>query len=175
MTAREIALKALYSIEKDGAYTNKALSDALDADGISVADKGFVTELIYGIISNKAAIDYIISKFSKVKIKKMTLWVLSILRMGIYQIYYMDKIPQSAACNEAVKLAKKYSHGAVAGFVNGVLRSAARAKEEFSFPKTGDAVKDMSLEYSYPEWMTKRIAEEYGAERTKELFEDLES
>ncbi len=172
MEAREVALKALYSIEKEGAYTNKALSEALNTDCISAVDKGFVTELIYGIVANKAAVDYIISRFSKVKIKKMTPWVLNILRMGIYQIFYMNRIPQSAACNESVKLAKRYSHGAGAGFVNGVLRSAARAKEEFSFPKTDDAVNDLSLEYSYPEWMTKRIALEYGIERTKELFEE---
>lgn len=172
MTARELALKALCSIEQSGTYTNKALSDALNKDDLSTADKGFVTELIYGVVSNKTAVDYIISRFSKIKLKKMTTWVLNILRMGIYQIYYMDKIPESAACNEAVKLAKKYSHGAGAGFVNGVLRSAVRAKAEFSFPKTGDAVNDLSLEFSYPEWMTRRIAAEYGEARTKELFEE---
>lgn len=170
MTARELALKALYSIEQSGSYTNKALSDALNRDDLSTADKGFVTELIYGVVSNKIAVDYIISRFSKIKLKKMTPWVLNILRMGIYQIYYMDKIPQSAACNEAVKLAKKYSHGAGSGFVNGVLRSAARSKAEFTFPKTDNKIADLSLEYSYPEWMTQKIAEEYGFDRTGQLF-----
>jgi 16S rRNA (cytosine967-C5)-methyltransferase len=172
MTAREAALKALYSIEVSGAYTNAALKEALSRDGLSVRDKGFVTELIYGVVSNKTAIDYIISRFSKIKIKKMTPWVLNILRMGIYQIYYMDKIPHSAACNEAVILAKKYSHGAGAGFVNGVLRTGARELDGFSFPKTGDKVRDLSLEYSYPEWITKRLCEEYGEDRCEELFKE---
>ncbi len=170
MTAREVALKALYSIEKSGAYTNAALKEALSVDDLSAQDKGLITELIYGVISNKSAIDYIIMQFSKIKIKKMTLWVLSILRMGIFQIYYMDKIPHSAACNESVKLAKKYSHGAGAGFVNGVLRSAARGYDDFKFPVTDNAVKDLSLEYSYPEWITEKIIEEYGETKCRELY-----
>ena len=155
MTARESALRALHSIDTQGTYTNAALKQALSVDGMSSADKGLVTEIIYGVVSNKTAIDYIISQFSKVKLKKMSPWVLAILRMGVFQIFYMDKIPHSAACNEAVKLAKKYSHGAGAGFVNGVLRSVARSSKDFVFPKTGNLVADLSLEYSYPEWMTK--------------------
>ncbi|MBE7031348.1 MAG: 16S rRNA (cytosine(967)-C(5))-methyltransferase RsmB [Ruminococcaceae bacterium] len=170
MTARESALRALHSIDTQSAYVNAALKQALSVDGMSLADKGLVTEIIYGVVSNKTAVDYIISQFSKVKLKKMSPWVLAILRMGVFQIFYMDKIPHSAACNEAVKLAKKYSHGAGAGFVNGVLRSVARSIEEFSFPKTGDAVKDLSLEYSYPEWMTKKLITEYGAEKCAELY-----
>ncbi len=172
MTAREAALKALYSIEKSGAYINAALKEALSRDGLSDQDKGLITELIYGIITNKSAIDYIIMQFSKIKIKKMTPWILGILRMGIYQIYYMDKIPHSAACNEAVILAKKYSHGAGSGFVNGVLRSAARACGDFKFPESGDIIKDLSLEYSYPEWITKKIVTEYGEKKCRELFDE---
>lgn len=170
MTAREAVLKALYSMEKSGTYTNAALKAALSQDDFSAPDKGLITEMIYGVVSEKSAVDYIISQFSKVKIKKMTPWVLNILRMGIYQIYYMDKIPHSAACNESVKLAKKYSHGAGSGFVNGVLRSAVRGLDGFRFPETGDAVKDLSLKYSYPEWITSRLIEEYGQERCEELF-----
>ncbi len=172
MTAREAALKALYDIEKSGAYISAALKTALKRDDFNAADKGLVTELIYGVISNKIALDYIISQFSKVKIKKMTPWVLNILRMGIYQLYYMDKIPESAACNEAVVLAKKYSHKAGAGFVNGVLRSAAAKREEFDFPKTGDAAAELSLQYSYPKWISERLIAEYGVERCTELFKE---
>ncbi len=172
MTAREAALRALYSIEKSGAYINAALKEALSDAELSAQDKGLVTELIYGVVANRSALDYIIMQFSKIKIKKMTPWVLGILRMGVYQIYYMDKIPHSAACNEAVKLAKRYSHGAGSGFVNGVLRSAARACADFKFPKSGDAVKDLSLEFSYPEWITEKLISEYGEENCKTLFEE---
>lgn len=170
MTARERALKALYDTEKNGTYTNAALSAALSAENITAEDKGFITEIIYGVVSNKTALDYIISRYSKLKLKKISPWVLCILRMGIFQMYYMDKIPHSAACNEAVKLAKKYSHGAGAGFVNGVLRSFSRDADSFEFPKTDNEIYDLSLEYSYPEWITKSISDEYGIDRCRELY-----
>jgi 16S rRNA (cytosine967-C5)-methyltransferase len=173
MTAREAALRAICDVDKNGSYTNAALKKALGQELFSTIDKGLITELVYGVVSNKIAIDYIISQFSKLKLKKMSVWVLNILRMGIYQIYYMDKIPSSAACNEAVILAKKYSHGAGSGFVNGVLRAAVRGCDKFSFPKTDDIVKDLSLEYSYPEWMTTRIVKEYGENTCRELFEEI--
>ena len=172
MTAREIALKALYDIEINGTYTNAALNSALSDKELATCDRSLVTELIYGVVSNKTAIDFIISKYSKIRIKKMTPWVLSILRMGVFQIYYMDKIPHSAACNEAVKLAKKYSHRAGCGFVNGVLRSFAREVENFEFPKDKGDAEILSLKYSYPLWMTEKLINEYGAERCIELYEE---
>lgn len=172
MTAREIALKALYDIEINGTYTNAALNSALADTELGANDRGLITELIYGVVSNKTAIDFIIAKYSKIKIKKMTPWVLSILRMGIFQIYYMDRIPHSAACNEAVKLAKKYSHRAGTGFVNGVLRSFAREVEDFEFPESKNESEYLSLKYSYPLWMTEKLVNEYGAERCRELYEE---
>ncbi len=172
MTAREIALKALYDIEINGTYTNAALNSALSSTELELCDRGFVTELIYGVVSNKTAIDFIISKYSKIKIKKMSPWVLSILRMGIFQIYYMERIPYSAACNEAVKLAKKYSHRAGTGFVNGVLRSFAREVDSFQFPDGKSHAEYLSLKYSYPLWMTEKLISEYGAERCEELYEE---
>ncbi len=169
MTAREIALKALYNIETKDTFTNAALKEAL-VEELSVNDRGLVTEIIYGVVQNKTAIDYIISKYSKIKIRKMTPWVLNILRMGIFQIYYMDKIPHSAACNESVKLANKYSHRAGSGFVNGVLRAFAREAENFRFPSEGNSVELLSLKYSYPGWMVKKLVAEYGEERCEQLF-----
>ena len=89
MTARECVLKALYDIDVNGAYTNTALKNALRSEGLSVQDKGFVTELIYGIVANKTALDFIISKYSKIKLKKISPWVINILRMGLFQMFYM--------------------------------------------------------------------------------------
>lgn len=172
MTAREIALKALYDIEINGTYTNAALNSALSGTDLAACDRSLVTELIYGVVSNKTAIDFIISKYSKIKLKKMSPWVLGILRMGVFQIYYMDRIPYSAACNESVKLAKKYSHRAGCGFVNGVLRSFAREAEDFEFPTGKGDAEYLSLKYSYPLWMTEKLINEYGAERCKTLFEE---
>lgn len=172
MTAREYALKALYDIETNGAYTNAALKTALKSDELSAADKGFITELIYGVVANKTALDFIISKFSKIRMKKLSPWVLNILRMGIFQMYYMDKIPHSAACNEAVKLAGRYSHKSGCGFVNGVLRSFSREKENFEFTLSGDKIADLSLIYSYPQWITKRLVQTYGVECCEELYKE---
>lgn len=171
MTAREAALKALYDIETKETYTNAALKTALNM-GLSDNDRGLVTELIYGVVLNKTALDYIISRYSKVKLKKMSPWVLNILRLGIFQIYYMDKIPHSAACNESVKLANKYSHRAGSGFVNGVLRTFSREAESFQFPKEKGMAEYLSLKYSYPLWMVEKLLDEYGEERCEALFEE---
>ncbi len=172
MTAREIALRALYDIDVNETYINAALKTALSGKELSSNDRGLVTELIYGVVTNKTALDFIISQYSKVKIKKMTPWVLNILRMGVFQIHYMDKIPHSAACNEAVKLANKYSHRAGSGFVNGVLRAVSRGKETFQFPKMNNVAEELSLKYSYPLWVTDGLIKEYGEELCEELFKE---
>ena len=101
---REVALLALYEIEYGGAYSNMAVKDSLKKLEDS-RDKGLVTQLVYGVVRRKLTLDYIISKYSKVKIKKLSKYVLLILRMGVYQLYFTDKIPESAAVNESVKLA----------------------------------------------------------------------
>ena len=117
--ARETAMKVIYDVEYGGAYSNMALKKALSGD-MSPQDKALVTSLVYGTIDKKITLDYVISKFSKLKLKKISKFILIILRMGIYQLMFMDKIPQSAAVNESVKLAKRYGHSASAGFVIGI-------------------------------------------------------
>ena len=170
MNAREVALKGLYEIDVNGAYLNIVLKNSID--DVDARDRGLFTELLYGVVENKIAIDYIISSYSKIRLKKISPWVLNILRMGIFQIYYMDKIPHNAICNEAVKLAKKYSHKAGCGFVNGLLRNFSREKENFAFPETENKEEELSLKFSYPLWFTKRIIKEYGAERCEELYKE---
>ncbi len=172
MNAREVALKAIYDIDINGTYTNAALLKALENGELNAQDKAFVTELIYGVVANKSAVDYIVSKYSKLKLKKLSPWVLNILRMGIYQIYYMDRIPVSAACNESVKLANRYAHRAASGFVNGVLRAFSKDAENFEFPVDGDAAENLSLKYSYPVWLTQKLVDEYGEEVCRKFFEE---
>ena len=133
--ARETAMKVIYDVEYGGAYSNMALKKALNGD-ISPQDKALVTSLVYGTIDKKITLDYVISKFSKLKLKKISKFILIILRMGIYQLMFMDKIPQSAAVNESVKLAKRYGHGASAGFVNGILRNVTKTEIEYPSDKT---------------------------------------
>jgi len=144
---REVALLALYEIEYGGAYSNMAVKDSLKKLEDS-RDKGLVTQLVYGVVRRKLTLDYIISKYSKVKIKKLSKYVLLILRMGVYQIYFTDKIPESAAVNESVKLAKKYT-GKSSGFVNGILHSVIRGKESLEYPT--DIIENLSVRHSFPE------------------------
>ena len=115
--AREIAMKVIYDVEFNGAYSNMALKKALKTD-MPKQDKAFISNLVYGVTDRKLTLDYVIGKFSKIKLKKISKYILIILRMGIYQIMFMDKVPISAAVNESVKLARRYGHGASAGFVS---------------------------------------------------------
>lgn len=146
---REVALLALYEIEYNGAYSNMAVKEALPKIDDN-RDKGLVTQLVYGVVRRKLTLDYIISQYSKIKIKKLSKYVLLILRMGVYQLYFTDKVPESAAVNESVKLAKKYC-GKSSGFVNGILHSVIRGKETLKYPE--DKIEYLSVKYSFPEEM----------------------
>ncbi len=164
-SAREVALIVLYRVENDGAYPNILLKDMIDKD-MSKQDRAFVTNLVYGVINRQITLDYIISQKSKLKLKKISKYILIILRMGIYQMLYMDKIPHNAAVNESVKLAKRYGHSASSGFVNGVLRNVS--KSGFELPK--DKNEELSIKYSFPMWMCKKWVNEFGYDFTNELM-----
>lgn len=168
--ARELAMHILYDIEYNGAYSNMALKNAfLKNRDISAVDKAFVTYLVYGVVSRKLTLEYIISNFSKIKLKKISKYILIILKMGIYQIKFMDKVPNSAAVDESVKLAKRYGHGASAGYVNGMLRTVS--KNEIKYPE--DEFLKMSCEYSYPEKLIKKWCEDFGTDFTRELIAEM--
>ena len=112
---REIALKVLYDVDKNGAYSNIALDEALRQarkrqERIEPRDVGFISEIVYGTISWKLTIDEIIKKYSNIRIQKISPWILNILRMSAYQILFLDKVPKSAAVNEGVNLAKRYGY-----------------------------------------------------------------
>ncbi|MBE7016405.1 MAG: 16S rRNA (cytosine(967)-C(5))-methyltransferase RsmB [Ruminococcaceae bacterium] len=147
MNSRETALKALYEIEFNGAYSNMVVKSALMGD-ISKQDKAFITQLVYGVVRYKLSLDYIISQFSSVKLKKLSKYVLLILRMGIYQLKYMDKVPESAAVNESVKLAKRYCPKS-SGFVNAILHNYIKNADTIKYPE--DRIKNLSVKYSFPE------------------------
>lgn len=163
VTARQVALKILYSVEFEGAYSNLAIKSGLKDTGLNAKDRGLVTNLVYGVISRKNALDKIISKYSSVKIKKLSKYVLLILRLGAYQLMYCDKIPASAAVNESVKLAGKYAAKSK-GFINGVLRSLQRGGYEFT---------SKAEELSYPDWIYEKWCEELGEEKAVSVMEAL--
>ena len=119
---REVALKTLYKIDKEDAYSNIALDETIKENRNTLDDRdtGFISEIVYGVTSWKLTIDEIIKKYSKLKLKKISPWILNILRMGIYELLY-TKTPSIVSINEAVELAKTYSDESVAKMINAVL------------------------------------------------------
>lgn len=165
--AREVALKVLYAAHKEGAYINIELNKKISESKLSGADKRLVTEICHGVLKYKITLDYIIRKNSSLRLNKIASYVLNVLRMGIYQIKFMDKIPDSAAVNESVFLARKYGGGKSAGFVNAVLRAVI--KNEIEYPK--NEIEFLSVKYSYPLWLCERFIDTYGFEFSKAFME----
>lgn len=151
--AREAALKTLYAVEKDGAYLNIALNDIIKEARLTHLDAGLCTELVLGVERNRLFIDNIIEHLSSVKLKKISVWILNILRIGIYSLKFLEKIPQSATINECVKLSKRYGHQKSSGFVNAVLRKAAVSGN--FLPEEGSN-EYLSVFYSYPDWIVQK-------------------
>ena len=116
---RETALKILYKIDEEDAYSNIVLNNEIkkQKENLNTKDISLISEIIYGVTTWKLTLDEIIKKYSKIKLKKISKWILNILRMSIYQIIFLDKIPKSAAVNEEVNLAKKYGNRGNIGFV----------------------------------------------------------
>jgi 16S rRNA (cytosine967-C5)-methyltransferase len=169
-SAREIALKILYKVDVEDTYANIAVRDALKHSILNGPDRGLVTELVYGTARTRNTIDWLLDQLLSKGIKKVTPWIRNILRLGVYQLYFLDKIPASAAVNESVKLAKKYGHPGTVKLVNGVLRNFERRKQEFVFPDLNEKpVQHISIKYSHPEWMVKRWLKEFGIKATIEL------
>lgn len=166
MNIREAALKILYEVDVNKAYTNAQLGKFLVSGDIDSRDRALLFEIVSGTLKNRIKIDYIISKFSKLKLKKISPWVINILRLGVYQIFFLDKIPNSAACNESTNLAKKYANKGSVGFVNGVLRNVCREIDNISFPDKGKDLTDYySVEYSFPKWIVDKLICDFGEEK----------
>ena len=167
--ARKTAVKVLVKIEKEGAYSNLAVAEALKTAELTPQDKALATALIYGVLDRKITLDFILSKFFKTPVSKTEPFTLAVLRTALYQIKYMDKIPESAAVNEAVKIMKSSKFSRNSGFVNGVLRSVLRT--EVTLPQ-GENAEDLSVKYSCPLWIVESFLKDYGVEDTKALLEE---
>lgn len=166
---RSLAVKILIKIEKDNAYSNLTLNSFFQETEISNIDKAFVTNLVYGVIERKITLDYVLKTFIKTPLKKVTPITLATLRVALYQIMFMDKIPQSAAVNEAVKGIKKSKESRNSGFVNAVLRNILRA--EYLLPQ-GESIDKLSVIYSCPCEIIESFINDYGFENTKLLLEE---
>lgn len=168
--ARETALKTLYKIDKNEGYSNIILNEELEKSkkNLSEKDIGLISEIVYGTITWRLTIDEIIKKYSKIKFKKLSLWILNILRMGIYQIIFLDKIPKSATVNESVNLAKRYGHKSSANFVNAILRKVEKADYE-EFHNIKDEEEKISKLYSMPIWIIKELKKELNIQEIEEI------
>ena len=168
---REVAADAFMEIIYEGAYNNEAVKRYLKRNGaMDKRDKALVTEIVNGTLRNLIFIDHVINCFSNTKTEKMKPWILTCLRQGVYQILFMDRVPVSAACNEAVKLAEGRGFRSLKGFVNGVLRTVSRQKDDIPMPdKEKEFSKYVSVKYSFPEWIVKMWVAMYGKERAESI------
>ena len=169
--SRKIVFEALIKIE-EGGYSNIVISNALDKNELSDRDRAFSSALFYGVLERAITLDKIISEFSTQKASKLSVYVKTALRMGIYQLVFMDKIPDSAAVNESVNLVKRTKASRYSGFVNGVLRNISRTDKkkllDFSFVQQTD--KRLSFEYSVPDWMAGLFVRNYGESFTRDML-----
>ncbi|MFD2704855.1 16S rRNA (cytosine(967)-C(5))-methyltransferase RsmB [Salibacterium lacus] len=165
---REEALQLLIRIEKEGAYSHILLQHALQDNSISGKDAPLLTELVNGTIKRKNTLDFYIAPFVKKGTDSLSFWVLELLRLTVYQIVFLDRIPERAAVHEAVQIAKKKGHKGISGLVNGVLRSMLRD----GFPDIGSentsTARDV-LETSHPEWLLTEWTTAYGRERALDM------
>lgn len=171
--ARNLALKILYDINEKKAYSNIVLDKYINKnrDELSNLDIGFISELVYGVITWKLTLEYIVQKYSKIKIKKMSEWVKNILMLGAYQIIFLDKVPKSAAVNESVNLCKKYNYKS-ANFVNAILRKIEKSDYQ-NIDDIKETNKRISLKTSMPEWFVEKLINEYGEKEALEICNNL--
>lgn len=173
-SVREEALNILVKVFEKGSYSNILIKNI----GLKYTptDRGFITELVYGTIKYRLKIDYCISQFSKLKPNRISPYILNILRLGIYQISFMDKVPQSAAVNECVKLAKRYGNPGSVKYVNGVLRNYCRNSDKIRYPeKDKDIINYLSVSYSYPEWLIGAMLSQYDESFTEDFLRESNS
>lgn len=170
---RELVLDMLNEVTENKAFSHVVLNKTLSKyQYLDKQERSFITKVTQGTVENMIQLDYIIDLFSKVPVKKMKPLIRNLLRMSVYEIKYMDSIPNSATCNEAVKLAVKRGFSGLKGFVNGVLRNIARNIDEISYPNPSeDLVEYMKIKYSMPEWLVEQLFVQYGVEDASRIIE----
>ncbi|TCS93075.1 16S rRNA (cytosine(967)-C(5))-methyltransferase RsmB [Hazenella coriacea] len=169
-TAREVALDILIQIEVQQAYSNLALNQHLQQSNLDPRDKRLVTELVYGCIQRQNTLDWMILQLVK-KARSLEPWVKQVLRLGLYQLAYLDKIPERAAVHETVQLTKRRGYLGVSKLVNGVLRNYLRRKHELSPPSHPRSLTQKAIAYSHPAWMIKHLEMAYGEEVARQVCE----
>ncbi|RGH40753.1 MULTISPECIES: 16S rRNA (cytosine(967)-C(5))-methyltransferase RsmB [Clostridia] len=167
---REIVLEVLLEITEHGMYSHIVLRDVLNKyQYLEKKERSFITRVTEGTLEHMMEIDFILDQFSKVKVKKMKPVIRNIMRSAVYQMKYMDSVPVSAACNEAVKLAVRKGFGSLRGFVNGVLRNVARNLDQIEYP--AEPLKRLSIQYSMPEWILNLWLKAYDSDIVEQMLQ----
>ena len=171
VNTRELILGILLEVMEEGSYSHLVIRAVLDKyQYLEKQERAFITRVAEGTIQRAIELDYIINQYSKVKVHKMKPVIRNLLRMSVYQIKYMDAVPDSAVCNEAVKLAKKKGFATLSGFVNGVLRNISRNPNVALPDEKNNPVAYYSIRYSMPEWIVEKWQADYGVEVLKETL-----
>lgn len=174
VNTRELIMEILLSVTRDGEYSHIVLRNVLEKyQFLTKQDRAFITRVTEGTLERMIEIDYIINQFSKVKVNKMKPVIRTIIRSAVYQMKYMDGVPNSAVCNEAVKLAEKKGFVNLKGFVNGVLRNIARNLENLTYPDRKNTVRWLSVTYSMPEWIVKQWLSVYDEQTVEKMLRDF--
>lgn len=171
---REIALGMLQEITEEEAYSHVVLREVLEKyQYLDKRDRSFITRVVEGTLEHMIQLDYIIEQFSNVPVYNMKPLIRNLLRMSVYQLKYMDSVPDSAICNEAVKLAQKRGFYNLKGFVNGVLRNVARRMSQVRYPdQQTEPLHYLSVKYSFPIWMISKWVSQFGYEATEKICRD---
>ena len=175
VSVRELVLDVLMEVNEKEQYSHLVIRDVLNKyQYLEKQERAFLTRLAEGTIEHMLEMDFIINSFSKVKVNKMKPLIRNLLRMSVYQLKYMDSIPDAAVCNEAVKLAKKRGFAQLRGFVNGVLRNIARELSNLQYPDEKlEPVRFLEVTYSVPAWMVEQWIKDYGYEQAKSICESF--
>ena len=171
LTARSAAAQALFAIRERDAWSAPALKKY--AAGLSARDAALATTLVNGVLQNRSMCDFYLAHFSKIRLKKIQPRVLDILRLGVYQIIWLDRIPNAAAVNESVRLVRTLCHAdkQTVGYANGVLRAIVRNADQLPQPNCATKAEYYALRYSHPLWLVERYLEQFGLQQTRLLLE----
>lgn len=165
-SAREVALLALHACEQQGAWSDGFLKKTIREAGLDSRDAGFASRLCFGVLQNRMLLDFYLGQFSKLPLDRLEAKIRSCLRLGAYQILLLDRVPESAAVNESVNLARQYAKNPrAAGMVNGILRNLIRSRETLGLPT------HLDIRYSHPAWLVKEFSLALNGEGVEALLE----
>ncbi len=167
-TARETALRALISFRREGAWPDLYLKKA--CEGMGREEAALTSRLTYGVLQNRAYLDFLIGSFSSRPVEKLTPQVLDALRLGAYQLVFLNKIPHSAALNETVELVKKHANPGAAGYANGLLRSLQRSLDALPQVPRDNELDYLSITYSHPKWFVGKMKKRLGFDGCEALL-----